>query len=148
MQPPFSAEQFLDVMLRYNEAVWPMQVVFYLLAALLLWHAARRSGRDRWVGLALGFLWAWMGVAYHWIFFTEINPAAWVFGGFFVLQAALFALAAFRDVRFRFDTDVYGLTGALFVPVSHTGLTGRAGCGCFLKRRCELINCRKRRFRG
>ncbi len=46
----------------------------------------------------LAVLWAWMGVGYHWLFFTRINPAAWVFGALFVVQAGLFAGAAVRGV--------------------------------------------------
>lgn len=111
---PFTTEQFLEVILRYNQAVWPMQIVLYILAAVLVWHAARQAGRDRWVVLILGMLWAWMGVAYHWLFFTEINPAAWAFGGFFVLQGVLFVTAG-RGIAFRFEADASGWTGLVFL---------------------------------
>jgi len=39
-------------------------------------------------------LWLWNAIAYHAMLFTRINPAAWLFAGFFVLQAILLALAA------------------------------------------------------
>ena len=115
MQTPFTTEQFLEVILRYNEAVWPMPLVFYLVAGLLIWHAARPAGRSRWATLVLGFLWAWMGVVYHWFFFTAINPAAWAFGAFFVLQGLLFVLADLQGLSFRFEGDGYGWIGALFM---------------------------------
>lgn len=115
MQTPFTPEQFLDVMIRYNQAVWPMQVVLYVVAAALIWLAAQ-PGHPRWVGLILGVLWVWMGVAYHWIFFTAINPAAWVFGAFFVLQGLLFVhVGAVGDLALRFDPDAFGWTGAAFL---------------------------------
>lgn len=114
MQAPFTTEQFLEVILRYNEAVWPMQIVLYILAGVLIWHAARQAGRDRWATLILAILWVWMGVAYHWLFFTAINPAAWVFGGLFVLQGLLFVVAD-RALAFRFEPDAYGWVGALFM---------------------------------
>lgn len=118
MQIPFTTGQFMEVMLRYNEAVWPMQLMFYLLAAVLVLLAVRRSrSGDRWVAGILAFLWGWMGIAYHWLFFTDINPAAWGFGTFFVLQAVAFlAAGVFGDrLRFWFEPDAYGLTGALFL---------------------------------
>jgi hypothetical protein len=34
-------------------------------------------------------MWAWTGVAYHWMFFAAINKAAWAFGALFVIQGAL-----------------------------------------------------------
>lgn len=118
MQPPFTTEQFLDVMARYNEAVWPMQVAFYVLAGLLvLWGVRSSRASDRWASGLLAFLWAWMGVVYHWVFFTSINPAAWLFGALFVAQAAVFLLAGALGARlsFRLETDAYGVTGAAFM---------------------------------
>lgn len=115
MQTPFDAQQFLEVILRYNEAVWPMPVVLYLVAGALIWLAARPGDRGRVVTGILALLWAWMGVAYHWLFFTGINPAAWVFGGFFVLQALLFIIAGGRGLSFRFQADAFGWTGVAFM---------------------------------
>jgi hypothetical protein len=54
-------------------------------------NAARRG-----VMGVLSVLWLWMAAAYHWAFFAEINPAAWIFGAAFAVQAGLFALAALR----------------------------------------------------
>ena len=117
MQAPFTTEQFMEVMLRYNEAVWPIQIAFYVLGAALIYLAARDSERgDRWVLWMLTFLWAWMGIAYHWVQFTVINPAAWVFGAAFVLQAMAFVAVGVRDdLDFSFEVDAFGIIGALFL---------------------------------
>lgn len=47
---------------------------------------------------------------YHWVFFTSINPAAWVFGAFFVAQSLVFlGTGVVRTrLRFRFSRDVFG----------------------------------------
>ncbi|MGK2862683.1 MAG: DUF6064 family protein [Chitinophagaceae bacterium] len=37
MKPPFSLEQFLEVFKNYNEAVFPMQIVFYLISAVAVY---------------------------------------------------------------------------------------------------------------
>jgi hypothetical protein len=82
------------VFARYNQAVWPAQLLFYLLAGAVLWRARRpraRSGQV--VAGVLAFLWAWMAVVYHWTFFRPINPAAAVFAALFLLQALLLAHA-------------------------------------------------------
>lgn len=117
MQVPFTQEQFLAVMAQYNAAVWPMQMVFYLLGGLMIYGAVRRPERSgRWILVGLAFLWAWMGVVYHGIFFTRINPAAWGFGGLFLLQGVAFLRVALRGrLRLAFEPDGYGLTGAVFL---------------------------------
>jgi hypothetical protein len=118
MNAPFTTAQFLEVMSQYNAAVWPAQILFYGLALLMIYWAARSSrGADRWVSAGLAFLWAWMGVVYHWLFFTSINPAAWVFGSLFVAQALVFVGAGVAGprLRFRFTLDPFGWAGALFL---------------------------------
>ena len=115
MNTPFTVQQFFEVFTRYNQAVWPMQVVLYLLAAVLIRVAARggRSSGPR-VGAGLAFLWAWMGAVYHWGFFTVVNPVAWIFGALFVVQAILFLLVAIvaRRLSFHWRFDAFGVTGA------------------------------------
>jgi hypothetical protein len=96
MAIPFSRAQFFDVLALYNEAVWPVQLLLLALAVSSV--AAVIAGRE-WhgaIGGMLAALWLWMAVAYHLVFFTMINPAAWLFGGAFVLAAFFFAWHALR----------------------------------------------------
>lgn len=92
---PFSHAQFLEVFAKYNLAVWPSQILVYVLAAGMLGALAlhRPQWRDRVVAGGLVLMWIWTGIAYHWLQFTAINKAAWVFGALFVLQGFLFAHA-------------------------------------------------------
>lgn len=87
---PFNTEQFLDVFARYNEAVLPLQIIF-VIAALVTIRLATNGDTfsSKTVAGVLSFLWIWMGVIYHWLFFSGINSLAMVFGGFFVLQSAI-----------------------------------------------------------
>jgi len=98
MDLPFSHEAFLDVFGAYNRSLWPAVVLIWLATAWLFAAWLRRgrvSGRVLFTMLAIH--WAWSGIAYHWLFFREINPAAMLFGALFVLQAALFAWLAFTS---------------------------------------------------
>jgi hypothetical protein len=56
---------------------------------------------------ALGALtavhWAWPGVAYHAMFFTRINPAAWFFAALFVGEALAFLWFGMLKRRLVFD---------------------------------------------
>jgi hypothetical protein len=115
---PFTTEQFLGVFERYNQAIWPMQVVAYLLglaAVALAIRPARHS--DRVVSAILAFFWLWTGAAYHLAFFRQINPLAAAFGVAFILQAILFAVSGMARERltFRAGTDRITLVGWLFV---------------------------------
>ena len=86
---PFSREDFFSVFARYNESVWPFQLLALALAGGIVF--ARRGPhrlRTHAVG-ALGLLWLWMGIVYHWTFFAPINPVARVFAIFFVAEGLL-----------------------------------------------------------
>lgn len=105
MKIPFTTEQFFEVIEKYNLAVFPAQLVLLLLGILsvILLHSKKESG-NKLIGSFLGVLWIWTGVAYHLVFFTEINKAAYFFGGFFVLQGLFFFIETFRKkLEFAFN---------------------------------------------
>jgi len=94
----FTVEQFLDVFERYNEALWPLQIVAYAVGIVLVLLALTRWKRASAVILgALAVMWAGMGVGYMWLYFADINPAARLFGAVFLVQAALLVLTAVRE---------------------------------------------------
>jgi len=85
---PFTLEQFLHVFREYNESIWPAQPLLFLLGILAIISALRRMRFSPWI---LAALWVFCGIAYHWVHFSRVNPAAWIFGTLF-LAAALFIL--------------------------------------------------------
>jgi hypothetical protein len=89
---PFSREDFFGVFARYNETMWPAQLIIFLLAIAGVVFAVRRS-RDssRGTFAVLAILWLWMGLFYHAAFFTEINPVARLFAVAFIAQGLIFA---------------------------------------------------------
>jgi Family of unknown function (DUF6064) len=95
MQLPFSHDAFLDVFAAYNTRLWPVVFLLWTVTAIVVWRWLLGGGVS--VRLVFGLLavhWAWSGVAYHWFYFREINPAATLFAGLFVLQAAVFSWLA------------------------------------------------------
>lgn len=91
MQLPFTKEQFFDLFVAYNGALWPALVALWIVSvvASVLLFSSRRPP-DRWISALLAAHWIWSALAYHVAFFTRINPAAWVFAAIFLLQGALF----------------------------------------------------------
>ncbi len=118
MQIPFSTEQFLDVIKFYNEAFFPIQILFNILAFWCVYLLFTDSHIKRKTLLGyLSFLWLWMGIAYHLTFFTSINNAAYLFGALFILQGILLGYYAFagREITFRFQKTWYNVAGILFL---------------------------------
>lgn len=114
---PFTNEQFFQVFAAYNAAVWPLQIVLVggAVAALSfgIWPSPRTA---RWASIIIALLWAWSGVVYHAGFFSRINPAAFLFGGFFVLEAILLTVATRQHrLRLQFRSSVVGWLGAALV---------------------------------
>jgi Family of unknown function (DUF6064) len=97
------------VFAQYNLTVWPVQIVlnFLALAGIILLYRARPSDNR---ALVLSFFWEWMAVVYHFIFFTAINPAAWLFGAFFLAGALwLASLGAVKNqLQFRLTDGIRG----------------------------------------
>lgn len=127
MKIPFTTQQFFEVIEQYNMTVFPAQFIIILLgiaSAILLF--TRKDIKNKLIGGFLGVLWIWTGIAYHFIFFTEINPAAWVFGGLFILQGLAFLFEALIRTRLAFEIRGQGidyfaylfiLTGIIIYPV-------------------------------
>jgi hypothetical protein len=118
MNLPFTTEQFLTVFEQYNQAVWPFQVLLNLLALCALILSTRRIGySDKIIAGILAFFWLWIGIAYHLMFFSSINPAAKVFGILNILQGLVFLYFGILKSRisFRYRTDIYGITGSLLI---------------------------------
>jgi hypothetical protein len=115
---PFTTREFLSVFAAYNEAMWPAAIVAYLLAGIAVFAIARPSPTgEKGMIIFLAAMWAWTGIAYHWLFFSTINKAAFVFGAAFVVQAALLLCAAVRRERMalRFSADLSGVVGAMLI---------------------------------
>ena len=118
MKLPFTTEQFFNVIEKYNLTMFPFQLIILLLGivCLFLLHS-KLSSKDKLIGIYLGVLWIWIGVAYHLTFFTAINKAAFLFGGIFILQGLLILFYSFIKNRlvFTFTLQVKDYLGYFFI---------------------------------
>jgi hypothetical protein len=121
---PFTTEQFLDTFGRYNEAIWPLQLVAYGLGILAVRLALRPGrGSSRLIATILAAFWLWTGAVYHLGFFREINGAAVLFGALFAAQGLLWLVVGVvrPHLAFRANRDLGGLVGALFIAYALVG---------------------------
>ena len=111
-------DQFLDVFAAYNEAIWPAQILAYVLGVVAV-AALFRPGRtsDRVIAGVLGLMWLWTGILYHGLFFSRINAAAFAFGALFVVQGLAIAyVGVVRDgLRFGIRFDIATVVGAVLI---------------------------------
>lgn len=115
---PFTIEEFIGVFRDYNNSVYPFQFILFLSALYVIYLAFRKKEYgSRVITWILVFYWLWIGVVYDIIFFTAINPAAYVFGIIFILQALLFIKAGITDkkLEFRFEKGLNQYTGGLII---------------------------------
>lgn len=99
MRIPFTTEQFFEIFAKYNSAVWPMQIVFYFFAAIVIGILfIKKPFYKKGISGILSIFWLWMGIVYHFVFFSSINPASKIFGLLFIVQGAALALVAFRKI--------------------------------------------------
>jgi uncharacterized membrane protein HdeD (DUF308 family) len=115
---PFTTEQFFWVFEKYNQAIFPMQVVLILVAIASVTLAANpKPSANKTISVLLGFLWLWAGVVYHLTFFTEISPPAYFFGVLFVFQGLLFLYEGVvrNRLSFRASRRLNGILGAILI---------------------------------
>ncbi len=115
---PFTAEQFFEVFAAYNAAIWPVQIVAYVLGLISVamlfsnWSVGKQL-----VLPILAIMWLWSGITYHLMFFSSINPAAKGFAAIFVVQAALLmASSIFRGgLQLEVRRDLRSLLGLAII---------------------------------
>jgi len=119
MNAPFTTEQFLTNFEHYNVAIWPAQILAYVvgLAAVAL---ALRAGRtsDQLIAGALATFWTWTGVVYFMVFpLGRLSAPTLALGTLFVLQAVVFIATGVVQPKlsFRAHGAMVPIVGALFV---------------------------------
>lgn len=115
MTLPFTQEQFLEVFARYNTAIWPMQIVAYVLGITAVALAIKKtSASGRAIALIPAFLWLWVGWMYDVVHLVTINKAAHLFGALFILEGAALLLAGvvWPKLSFRAGSGVRGLVAS------------------------------------
>ena len=118
MNIPFTAEDFLRVIRSYNESVFPLQILFNLLALLVIYLIfSKVKYKNKYISSVLSFLFLWIGIIYQLMFFTQINNAAYIFGPLFILQGILFFIYGvyFDKLEFRFNNNYMNYTGIIFL---------------------------------
>ncbi|MBI4765865.1 MAG: hypothetical protein HY787_14915 [Deltaproteobacteria bacterium] len=86
-------------------------------ALILSFPESRSRLSARIISGILALFWIWMGLFYHIIYFSVINPVAKVFGFFYILQGLLFLFFGMilGKLSFRFTLKPVPIIGACFI---------------------------------
>ena len=118
MQLPFSTEEFFNVFKTYNEAVFPLQIIFYLVAFYCIYLLFKSNkNNSKIIAGALSFFWLWIGIIYHIIYFSSINKAAYFFGILNIIQGGLFFIygVVFNKLSLGFQKNAFNYIGLLLI---------------------------------
>jgi len=124
MRLPFTPEEFLDVFVRYNDAVWPAPLLLVALAVGAVAYGSRDwPGDGRRVNAILAVLWVWSAIGYHLAFFANLSRAAIVFAIAFAVQGGLFASLAIgpRVLAYRPRANAAGIVGSILIAYALIG---------------------------
>ena len=118
MQIPFSLGDFLNVFNAYNQSIFPLQIIFYLIAFLCIYLLfTENKNTNMVISIVLSFFWLWMGIVYHLIFFSAINKAAYFFGALFIIQGILFTVwGVFKNsLSFEYQKSTNNIAGIILL---------------------------------
>ena len=123
MSMPFTRQEFFNVFARENHQLWPLQFLAAAWCVVVSLLVIRRQGlRSDVVFASLALFWLANGVLYHWVFFSPINPAAWLFGALFILEGLGLGIVALRSsATLRARWSAWSLFGSLLVAYALIG---------------------------
>lgn len=134
MSLPFTFDDFLEMLERFNTDWWPTHLIMYALAVAAIYFAIRKtrySGKV--VTGILVFFWIWVGLVFNLLYFSKLYPMAYLFVVLFILEGIILAVAGlfWHKLTFRVRADLFGLVGAILIIYALIGyplianLTGR-----------------------
>ena len=111
-------EKFFSVFEKYNHAIFPVQIVLFLLSIFaLIAIGSKIKQKDKFVAGILGVLWLWIGIGYHIAFLSGTNKVAFGFGALFILQG-LFLLwegVLLYNLKFVYRMSIQAYLGYFFI---------------------------------
>jgi hypothetical protein len=104
---------------RYNRAIWPMIIIAYILAILMITLTIKKKDiSDKLISIILAFITLWIGIVLYLIFTLPLDPF-WsvIFGIVWIIQAILFLYFGVykSSLSFKFEKNSYSIIGALMI---------------------------------
>jgi hypothetical protein len=119
----FSIEGFLPILEKYNLAIWPLQIVAYILVASALFFAFRATRySSKFVLAILAFFWLFTGIVFSFLYWAPSHIFGYIFGICCVLQGLLFLYDLIRsDLIIKPRDKICTLIGIIFILYAAVG---------------------------
>jgi hypothetical protein len=114
----FSVNELYRMYAAYNGALGVWQFIMYVPMIVLAGFAfVGKERMNAWISLFLGALWIWVGVVFHFLFYSDILAAANYYSLGFVLQGLLIIWEGIKEKNlwFGYRGGYCAVTGLLFV---------------------------------
>ena len=111
-------DKFFMMWEQYNNAVWPMQIITYVLGILAFLLAVKKLRfSDRAIAGVLSFLWLWSGLVTFIVFFGDVSAQYYIWGSVWILQSVVLFYVGFVKSRleFEFKNRWYNYIGLVFI---------------------------------
>jgi len=113
----FSTDEFLLVLESYNLAIWPLQIIAYVLIALVLFFLFKQTKYSaKVVILVLSFFWLFTGIVFSLMYWSPYHFFGYSFGALCVIQGLLFLYSMKgSDITIGSPDKTHTSIGLLFV---------------------------------
>lgn len=119
-----TGEQLLEAVSTYNQAIWPMQIIGYVLAGITVFLAFKKTVWASRINFAvLAFFWLWVALMYWLPSAGPAFPIGYVFLVLFLIEGGLFLIQTLKP-NFAFGTynrvhTIGGLTMILYTMIGY-----------------------------
>lgn len=115
----FSPRTYYRMLQRYNQALWPAQLLTFALGLGILALLGRWSARQgRIIAGVVALMWIWVAGAFLWQRYATINWAIKYVAPAFVLQALLLIWVLQRGAGFRISRKGTGIVGSSLIVLA------------------------------
>lgn len=119
----FTIDDLLLVFERYNLAVWPLQIIAYILGFVAVFFTIKQTKYSmKIVPAILSFFWLWVGIVFCLLYWAPSYPSAYAFGIFSIVQGLLFLMSLFKsNLSDCPGTRMHLIVGMIFVIYAMAG---------------------------
>ena len=113
-----SSEQFFQQMMEYNNAIWPLQIITYVLAVFFIINSIKKWKISNEINtVIISLLWIWNGAITLILVFSEFQKQYYFWGCLWILQGILFLIfGIFKDkFNYKLQKNWYSYIGILFM---------------------------------
>lgn len=118
MRVPFTIDEFMEMLERFNTGWWPMHLIMYLLAGVAIYFALKKTGYSgNVVTVILAVLWIWVGLVFNLLYFSKLYHMSCLFVVLFIVEGIILAWAGLlrRRLKFRVRADIFGFAGGILI---------------------------------